>query len=784
MSDERRHDIAAVALLLLIEAVFFADVIAGRGVFFFRDFSRYYFPIKKMQRDIVLGGEFPWWTRAYSAGQPLAANPEHETFYPLNWLILLPNYVAALHLQTLVHVAIALAGMYALLRSLKLRAFASFIGAVSFGLGGALLSKTNMSPFLFSAAWVPLTCLFTRNFLRTGNRRQYVWAVACLAMQLLIGEPTTVMQTVLIAGGYAMWSAYQSKSWSALWRIVAIGTAALLLAAVQIVPGLDFVRDSARSRPFSLPAVGQWSMPWAKLLELVFPNIFGHHFAAGTTLFWGANLYGDTSVPFLLSVYPGLLITLLAIAGMISRRRGAFIVALSSCITIILAAGRHTPLLHALYATGLVKTLRYPEKFAMTLVFILTVFGAYCVEALQDGDDRVRRAALWIAAAIASMSVALFVASATPAYGEMLTRIFDLQPIATPIVAHVSHVDWGIATLRALALLALIATARFATRRVWMLAAAALLVIDLARLAPEISPRLPSSLYDEPPIPAPLRDNRFRLFQQADLNLEAPISATTPATAPTSIGMRFRDVPEIQYGYRNALFPFFGAAWQVQTVLEHDVDATNLLPTVDFTRAVQFASRSGGGRAIAAAMAMSNARFRAVLRRAPRQSSDPRLVQPVAFVETTRQPRYYFGSPVVEVRDVDDFASKLASAAYPHSVAFVAAPLSITGSGTVRSAVESTNSASIDVEANGPALLVMSVTPNRYWRIFVDGVPARPIVTNVGYQSVVVPSGRHQVTMRYRNPVVIVSALVSILMAVAMAWIACKRQRLAVIDAT
>ena len=88
--DHRRADILAVASLVLLVTISFADVIVGVNNFYMRDLTRYYYPTKQILREIVYGGEFPYWNRYFSGGQPIAANPEHEVFYPLTWLILLP----------------------------------------------------------------------------------------------------------------------------------------------------------------------------------------------------------------------------------------------------------------------------------------------------------------------------------------------------------------------------------------------------------------------------------------------------------------------------------------------------------------------------------------------------------------------------------------------------------------------------------------------------------------------------------------------------------------------
>src|SRR5690349_6938976 len=74
----RRADAIALASLALIVTLVFGDVWIGINNFYMRDLTRYYYPTKQILREIVYGGEFPYWNRYYSGGQPMAANPEHE----------------------------------------------------------------------------------------------------------------------------------------------------------------------------------------------------------------------------------------------------------------------------------------------------------------------------------------------------------------------------------------------------------------------------------------------------------------------------------------------------------------------------------------------------------------------------------------------------------------------------------------------------------------------------------------------------------------------------------
>src|SRR3954471_21704401 len=169
----RRSDLLAVALLFLIATISFADVLFGINELYLRDLTRYYYPAKQILRDVVLHGEFPYWNRYFSGGQPMAANPEHEVFYPFTWLILLPSYDFGYRLLILMHLYVGILGMYALLRSMELRPFAAWFGAMAFGMGGMYLSEVNLLPILFCAAWLPLTCMFARRFLLRPTLRDF-----------------------------------------------------------------------------------------------------------------------------------------------------------------------------------------------------------------------------------------------------------------------------------------------------------------------------------------------------------------------------------------------------------------------------------------------------------------------------------------------------------------------------------------------------------------------------------------------------------------------------------
>ena len=759
-----RHDRLAIALLLLLPTLYFGDVLLGINNFYMRDLTRYYYPAKQVLREIVLHGEFPYWNRYFSGGQPIAANPEHEVFYPLTWLILLPSFDLGYRLHILVHIYIGLIGMYALLRSMQTRAPAAFFGAMSFGLGGLYLSYVNLLPILFCAAWLPLICLYVRKFLIERRPRDFALASLFLGIEFLVGEPTTIMQTGVLLGLYALYRGWNSsKRWVAplvnVFWVGAISACAFAVGAAQMLSAMDHVGDSARSRPFEFDLVKAWSMPWAKFAEFIFPNILGHIAVDRVMWYWGGGLYPGMGSPFLFSVYGGLAVAALAVAGGFARPRAGLLVLLVALVSCIIALGANTPLLHALYKAGIATAIRYPEKFVLMAVFAAILFAADTLDRILAGDTATRDAAAGFALATTVVALAVSVTAFTPLYGRVFSKVWGLTPGAgANRMISLSRTDWIVATARGAILFALLLTVTTRRRKLWFTAALIFLCADLGLVGNELNPRMPVRFFTaKPPVEASLRRNRadFRVFHEADWYGQEEIARKFFSTGDA-----------VYWIVRDGLFPMTPAGQQVRTVLERDYDKTALLPTIDLVDSVWDLKRAGRTDWWRPFMAMSNAWYRGVYRNfeeeRKRVKGDMKKAIPIDFVEGPHYPRYYFADQIVRIADQHDMVKKLTANRYSDRVAFVRQPSFVPADGVVRSVRETANDAYIDAEAAGRAFLVMSVTPHKYWQITIDGRRVQPVITNIGYQGIILPPGRHQIVMRYRNDVIRTGLAISI----------------------
>ncbi|MFL6247580.1 MAG: hypothetical protein ACJ74H_16265 [Thermoanaerobaculia bacterium] len=770
----RRRDAWVLAFLAAVPALLFLDVFRGVNAFYVRDMLRYHFPGKKVLREIVLSGQFPYWNPWISAGQPMAANPAHEVFYPLTWLILLPDYAHALQLLPLLHIVIATFTMYALLRSMELGRPAAAIGALSFGIGGLLCSMLTLLHFLFSVSWLPLTCLYTRRALLLRSARDGALAALFLGLQLLAGEPTTVLETGVLLGMYAIYRGMQDgRTPAAVARRVAvigaISIGACLVAAVLVIPMLDHFGDTSRARGIEYEHVRHWSMPFMRVAELVYPTFFGRDGANDHSHYWAA---AKMAVPFYFSIYSGLLLTVMAAAGLLARSRGGVLVSSIAAISIIGAMGDHTPLLRILYDAGIATSLRYPEKFILMLVFTIIVFGAQSLDRLLTGDARVRRMALIAGGGITIFAAATALFSWTSAYAPFFRRVWSVERVPTfDEMLQLSRQGWLTATVNGVLLILLLASVNRLRRPLWVAMAVAFVIVDLGPIASEVAPRVPMAFFRETPAVVrqlPQRRDDFRIFHMAQWSNED----RNPYLRPD---------PDLYWILRNSIPPLLPAAYGLRSALEIDFDGTELEASSEFTRAAWMLQKARPKEALRIVAAMSNVRYVVVYR--PYDEGIAlghgvtRNVQPVRLIAGRPNPRYYFASEMGTARDADDFVRKVAAGRFGTGVAFVADGAFAPARGEVRSVREWTNGARIDVAAAGRAFLVMSVTPHKYWRITIDGKPARAVVTNIGYQGVEVPPGSHVIEMRYRNPLIAIGGAISIA-ALAVVFVFCRMRRL------
>jgi hypothetical protein len=719
-------ELATLAGILLLITLSFSDVLFLGRSFYNRDFSRLHVPDRKVLRDIVKSGEFPFWNPSYAAGQPFAANPSAEVFYPPQWLVLLPNFLRAVNLEVFLHYLFAATGMFVLLRSLRLHVAACAFGATSFALSGLLVSLSSLLPFFFAITWFPWVGHFTHRFLERRRIADFAFAAISLGMILLIGEPAMILQAGALVASYC---AYRLRHIRGLAIAAAICATATLIGAAQIIPAIDHRRDSLRSGELGYDISTTWSLHPLRPLELAAPNLLG--VIGETPLFW-IRFYQNA--PWVFSWYAGLLAAALIVAGFAHRLRGWMFVAAFVVVSYLIAIGRYGGVFRLLYACGL-NFIRYPEKLFFGAAFLLIVFAAIAAD-LFIGDAAFRRTTFIIALGFVAVDLVVLLIT----YPPLFRLVWGSSNPELILTAR------GGAWMMLAASIAL--TLILALRHYFRLCIVLLTIFVIVDLAPRkrfLAPTIGADFYDPPPV-ARMLPPHARIYHDAIEQLSR--MPNPPSLSGSARWLRAH----------NAMWPDMQRLFGIDAVLEKDVTLTNLGVEGAFANLFLVARFGGRGDLVPLLLTLAGATHVITLRDA---SS---VTNPVSVV-TLGNERYYFADMLVESGRI------MERKRWPRRIAFVDAPF-VSAAGRIISVHERSNTIDFDVSASGDAVLVISVTRHKYWQATIDDRPAQLFRANLGFQALTIPRGRHHVSMRYRNPLVVIFGIVSLTAAIALIIIA------------
>ncbi len=238
----------------------------------------------------VWNGRFPLWNPHAYAGAPLLANAQSALLFPYAALAYVLPVPTALGLAAILKTATAGLSMYWLLRVLALQPLSALAGAVAFMFNGFLIVWLGW-PLSNVGIWLPLLVGLTERLRQTGALRYIGWLAVAVGVQFLGGHPETSFHVLVITGCYALYRA-PGPAWRRfLIQFSVAGILGGLLAAVQLLPFLEYLsHSSVLFYRGSDPHV--FALPLRAVIALLIPNYFGNP-ASGN--FWGPSNYNELS---------------------------------------------------------------------------------------------------------------------------------------------------------------------------------------------------------------------------------------------------------------------------------------------------------------------------------------------------------------------------------------------------------------------------------------------------------------------------------------------------------
>jgi hypothetical protein len=283
-------DALALALLFALWLLFFwrliTPIAADQASLKQGDFSGQFVTFAAYQYERLANGEIPLWNPYNNGGLPFIADTQAAVFYPPRLLTIALAYAGggwsyhALELEMTVHVLAYSIMMYAFVRRLTLNQRGSILGgvvaALISGYGGFLSGYPPLQLALLEAAiWLPLGAIGLLEFAR-GERPRYGWLLLtglALGLSWMAGHPQTSYFLSLCCTAYLAYLVY-SKRWR--WTVFLISSVifagiAFGLAAVQLLPGLEYLPQTARA-DLTYDDKGN-GFPFQDIVQFIFPGV-------------------------------------------------------------------------------------------------------------------------------------------------------------------------------------------------------------------------------------------------------------------------------------------------------------------------------------------------------------------------------------------------------------------------------------------------------------------------------------------------------------------------------
>jgi hypothetical protein len=415
--DLTKKDALSLALLGGFCLFVFREILFEGHFLFGADFFTLHLGMKRFLYDqIHLHHTIPYWNPYVFGGIPFWAHLESTIFYPLGFLFWLMPPERAYGYTVFFHVYLAGALMFLFCRSIGMRAAGAFVSALCFMLSGLMMATVyDGQMFRIQAfVWLPLILFLVHRALRSGQPLFYgAMAGACWGIQVFSGAPQDALYTLITVFLFILflwdWNLRHLSSLLPPFKLV--GTLFLVglgVAAVQIVPSYEFVRESVRGNLNNYSLVTMGSYPPEGIITWILPHFYGR-FAADN--YWVSGV--PWSVP-LYNLYVGILPVFLLLfvpyrePG--TRRILVFALALAG-LSFLMALGSNTPLYEFIVMLPGFDKIRAPAKIIILWVLAVAVLAGKGMDGLLSRSKaslyRPMGVAFGILLAVLALDVAL-----------------------------------------------------------------------------------------------------------------------------------------------------------------------------------------------------------------------------------------------------------------------------------------------------------------------------------------------------------------------------------------
>lgn len=300
------------------------------------DTIRQLYPWKMLVVDSLKKNTLPLWNPYNFSGAPLMANFQSQALYPLTLFYLLFTPAIAWTILVIAQPLLALWFTFLYGRRIGLSSIAALFAGITYAFSLFMTVWLEYNTVGHVILWLPLLFLSIEHLKDHISRLWSLVFVLALVSSLLAGHPQLFGYLILLTLVYAL---YRIQNKHSRLYIGSLTLLALGISAIQLIPGVELIANSARSpHTFSQIFDKILIQPWQIVMAGI-PDFFGN---PATRNYWPSDTYiGKT-------LYVGLA-PFLFLLSVLRLRKNPFVLffAVAGITTIILTTAN--PLSYLLY---------------------------------------------------------------------------------------------------------------------------------------------------------------------------------------------------------------------------------------------------------------------------------------------------------------------------------------------------------------------------------------------------------------------------------------------------
>lgn len=388
------RNFAAATAVTLAPLIYFFQAVLGNRVISPDDGIIFNIPLRTAAANIMRGGYLPLWNPYIFSGMPLHGAAQAGLLFPLNWSYLIFSPPVATNVMMLATYVLAALGAYLYARRSGCLIAGAIVTSLAWQWSSFLITHIGHTNILQTAAILPWILWALDGYGMRDTRGRGILLAVLVALQCCTGHQQTFAYSLMLAIPYAIVRARAaSERKTAYLRSLWFIAAGVLLAAVQIVPTFELLRNSPRAS-INYDYFTAFSLPPRFILTFMAPYLMG---GGDGLLFkaWyvGPTFYGEYAA------YVGVTSIILALLALfLDRDRLTKFWAVAVALGLLLALGRFAPLglYKVIFFVPVLNLFRVPARHLMEVDFALAVLAGRGLTALvanRSNAQAIRRVA-------------------------------------------------------------------------------------------------------------------------------------------------------------------------------------------------------------------------------------------------------------------------------------------------------------------------------------------------------------------------------------------------------